>query len=65
MSKVDIVVAILFIIIGIWQIFISVKYFKYLKQNANKDTSRFVLLAVWSSFIIGLFLFVIGISAFF
>jgi len=64
MSKIDIIAAILFLIIGIWQIFITFVYFKDLKKNANKSTSPFAPLAMWSSLVIGVILTVLGISAF-
>jgi len=64
MSKIDIIAAILFLIIGIWQIGITFVYFKNLKKNANKNTSPFTLLAMWSSLVIGVTLAILGISAF-
>jgi len=65
MCKIDIIAAILFFIVGIWQIFITIVYFKNLKKNANKNTSSFVLAAMWSSLVVGVILTVLGISAFF
>jgi len=64
MSKIDIIAAILFLVIGIWQIFITTVYFKSLKKNANKSTSQFAPLAMWSSLVIGVTLTVLGFSAF-
>jgi len=65
MSKINIIAAILFLIIGVWQIYITIVYFKNLKKSANKDTSPFVLAAMWSSLVVGVILTVLGISAFF
>jgi len=65
MSKINIIAAILFLIIGVWQIYITIVYFKNLKKNANKNTSSFVLAAMWSSLVVGVILTVLGISAFF
>lgn len=64
MSKIDIIAAILFLVIGIWQIFITIVYVKNLKKNANKSTSSFAPIAMWSSIVVGVALTVLGISAF-
>ncbi|WP_338231265.1 hypothetical protein [Companilactobacillus muriivasis] len=64
MSKIDIIAAILFFIVGIWQIFITIVYFKNLKKNANKSTSPFAPVAMWSSLVVGVTLTVLGLSAF-
>ncbi|AYE37355.1 hypothetical protein D1B17_01240 [Companilactobacillus zhachilii] len=64
MSKIDIIAAILFLVIGIWQIFITIVYVKNLKKNANKSTSPFAPIAMWSSIVVGVALTVLGISAF-
>lgn len=64
MSNIDTIAAILFLVIGIWQIFITIFYYKNLKKNANKGTSQFAPLAMWSSLVIGVILTVIGLSAF-
>lgn len=64
MSKIDIIAAILFLVIGIWQICITILYFKNLKKSANKDTSPFAPLAMWSSIVVGVTLTVLGLTAF-
>ncbi|MCT3053640.1 MULTISPECIES: hypothetical protein [Lactobacillaceae] len=64
MSKIDIIAAILFLVIGIWQIFVTIVYFRNLKKHANKDTSPFAPVAMWSSLVVGVTLTVLGLSAF-
>ncbi|MQS76424.1 hypothetical protein [Companilactobacillus halodurans] len=62
MSKIDYIVAGLFIIVGAWQLFVTVGYLKELKKNGNKKTSPFALMAFWSSLVIGVTLVILGIS---
>ncbi|WP_119317118.1 hypothetical protein [Companilactobacillus formosensis] len=56
---------VLFILIGIWQLFISIKYLNVLKKVGNKTTSGFSPLAIYFSLFIGVVFLVIGISAVF
>ncbi|WP_334340846.1 hypothetical protein [Companilactobacillus sp. HBUAS56275] len=55
----------LFIIIGIWQMFATTKYFKEIKTNGNKTTSPFSLIALWFSLVLSIIFIFIGLAAFF
>ncbi len=59
------VVGILVILLGIYQIHSSIKYLSNLKTNGGKDTSPFILYAIYSSFLIGGFMMFFGFGTMF
>ncbi|WDF82705.1 hypothetical protein PQ472_00260 [Lacticaseibacillus pabuli] len=61
----DFFFAALLIVLGIYQIYASWRELKFLRTKAGKDTSPFMLIALWSGFLIGVALIVFGISYFF
>lgn len=59
------ILSIVFILIGIWQMYATVSYFKTLKVAASKSTSAFAPMAVYFSFTLSLFFILIGLAAVF
>ncbi|KRK52426.1 hypothetical protein FC97_GL000228 [Companilactobacillus kimchii DSM 13961 = JCM 10707] len=55
----------LFIIIGIWQFFVTINYFKTLKKSGGKSTSAFSPMAIWFSFILAITFIILGLSSLF
>ena len=56
---------IVFMLIGLWQMYATVKYFKTLKVNAGKSTSAFSPMAIYFSFALSLIFFFLGLAAVF
>ena len=56
---------IVFIILAILQFYFTWKNFQHLKKEGSKNTSPFILPALWSSVIMGIALIIAGLIAIF
>ncbi|MGG5369927.1 hypothetical protein [Enterococcus sp. AZ196] len=55
-----------FLLLSIWQLVMTKRSFTHLKKGGNENTSPFILLGLWFSFIIGIsFLFAAGYCFFY
>lgn len=56
---------VIFLLFSIWQLVMTKRSFSSLKKNGNENTSPFILLGLWFSFIIGIvFLLAAGYCVF-
>ncbi|MGL9746873.1 hypothetical protein [Enterococcus sp. DIV0170] len=56
---------VIFLLLSIWQLVMTKRSFSSLKKNGNENTSPFILLGLWFSFIIGIvFLLAAGYCVF-
>ncbi|BDZ32177.1 hypothetical protein RA086_13090 [Lactiplantibacillus sp. WILCCON 0030] len=58
----QIIICLVLVLLGAYQINASTKYFRQLKLAGNATTSNFALLALWDGFIFGLIFILGGIS---
>jgi len=54
---------IVLLLLGVWQGYASVRYFRQIKQHGTAGTSSFALLAAWSGAVMGIILIAAGIMA--
>ncbi|ASN61979.1 hypothetical protein [Latilactobacillus curvatus] len=57
------IIGILMLIIGVFQLSMTIKTFKTLKVEANHSTSVFMPMALWSGALMGIVFLVVGIGA--
>lgn len=55
----------IFLLISIWQFIVTGRTFSYLKKEAGKRTSPFILLGLWSSLVFAIISFAVAIASFF
>ncbi|MGM0165864.1 hypothetical protein IGI39_000815 [Enterococcus sp. AZ135] len=48
------ILGIVFLLLSVWQLAMTKRSFTDLKKNGNKNTSPFIMLGLWFSFIIGI-----------
>lgn len=53
-----------FLLVSIWQLFMTKGYYQDLKKNGNKNTSPFAMLSLFFSLAFSIILFVIGVRCF-
>ncbi|GEO79607.1 hypothetical protein [Companilactobacillus mindensis] len=63
--KWEILIGVLAVLFGIYQMVNSYKYVKVIQHHGNKTTSSFSALTVWYSFAFGLGMLILGILAMF
>lgn len=59
------IVGVLFVLLGIWQMYVSKRYGHQVTHHGNAATSSFSLLALADSFYLGVMFVGIGIATFF
>lgn len=59
------VIGVIFIIIGFYQLYAVIGYFKFLKKHGNSSTSPFSLFGLWTSLMFSLLTIGIGFGAVF
>lgn len=59
------VIGLIFIIIALWQLFITGRAFNKLKAEGGKETSPFIMLGLSNSMIFAIVFFVVGIGCIF
>lgn len=57
------IIGILMLIIGVFQLSMTIKTFKTLKVEANHSTSVFMPMALWSGALMGIVFLAVGIDA--
>lgn len=58
------VVGIIFLVLGVWQLWMTKRSFTNLRQKGNKDTSPFVMFSLWSSLLMAIIFLGISYSCF-
>lgn len=61
----DIILEIGIVLIGVWQMYATIKYFRTIKEHGNSSTSPFSLVAIFSSFSLSIFFIIIGLTGIF
>ncbi|MBS5819760.1 hypothetical protein [Enterococcus gilvus] len=45
------IIGIVFLLLGIWQLWMTVRTFKNIKKEGNENTSPFIMLSLWGSIV--------------
>lgn len=58
------ILGVAFLILGVWQLWMTKRSFTSLKKSGNQNTSSFVMVSLWSSLVMAIIFFALAFNFF-